>query len=41
MILQVHSDALYLSASKAHSRAGGYFFLSGNPLHPDKAKLSR
>ena len=27
MILNVHSDASYLSAPKARSRAGGYFFL--------------
>jgi hypothetical protein len=27
MILNVHSDAYYLSAPKARSRAGGYFFL--------------
>jgi hypothetical protein len=31
MILNVHSDASYLSAPKAHSRAGGYFFLSSIP----------
>jgi hypothetical protein len=27
MIINVHSDASYLSAPKARSRAGGYFFL--------------
>jgi hypothetical protein len=27
MILNVHSDASYLSAPKAHSHAGVYFFL--------------
>ena len=32
MILHVHSDASYLTASKARSRAGGNYFLSG----PDK-----
>ncbi len=31
MILNVHSDASYLSASKARSRAGGYFFLGSIP----------
>jgi len=31
MILNVHSDASYLSAPKAHSRAGGYFFLGSLP----------
>jgi hypothetical protein len=28
MVLRVHSDASYLSAPKARSRAGGYFFLA-------------
>ncbi len=31
MILNVHSDASYLSAPKARSRAGGYFFLGSLP----------
>jgi hypothetical protein len=31
MILNVHSDASYLSAPKARSRAGGYFFLGSIP----------
>jgi hypothetical protein len=31
MILSVHSDVLYLSAPKACSRAGGYFFLDSIP----------
>lgn len=31
MILNVHSDASYLSAGKARSRAGGYFFLGSLP----------
>jgi hypothetical protein len=31
MILNVHSDASYLSAPKACSRAGGYFFLGSIP----------
>ena len=30
MILHIHSDASYLTASKARSRAGGHFFLSSN-----------
>jgi hypothetical protein len=37
MILHVHSDASYLSAPKARSRAGGYFFLSGGYTPPDVA----
>jgi hypothetical protein len=31
MVLNVHSDALYLSAPDAQSHAGGYFFLGGTP----------
>ena len=31
MILNVHSDASYLSAPKARGRAGGYFFLGKMP----------
>ena len=31
MILHIHSDASYLSAPKARSRAAGYFFLSDDP----------
>ena len=31
MVLNVHSDASYLSAPNARSRAGGYFFLGSIP----------
>jgi hypothetical protein len=31
MVLNVHSDASYLSAPHAQSRAGGYFFLGSTP----------
>jgi hypothetical protein len=31
MCLHIHSDASYLSESKARSRAGGIFFLSSKP----------
>ena len=31
MILNVHSDGSYLSAPKARSRAGGYYFLGSIP----------
>ena len=31
IILNIHSDALYLTAAKARSRAGGYFFLGSLP----------
>jgi hypothetical protein len=30
MVLMSHSNALYLSKSKAHSQAGGHFFMSNN-----------
>jgi hypothetical protein len=38
MVLNVHSNALYLSAPHVQSRAGGYFFLGstprdGSPIH--------
>ena len=33
MILNVHSDASYLSAGKGRSRAGGYYFLGNMPVH--------
>ncbi len=31
MVLNAHSDALYLSAPNTQSRAGGYFFLGSTP----------
>jgi hypothetical protein len=34
MILAAHSDASYLSETKARSRAGGHFFLSENDEYP-------
>jgi hypothetical protein len=40
MILNVHSDALYLSTPKARSRAGGYFFLGSIPQDGDPIKLN-
>jgi hypothetical protein len=40
MILNVHSDASYLSAPKARSRAGGYFFLGSIPQDGDPTKLN-
>ncbi len=38
MILNVHSDASYLSAANAHSRACGHFFMGwkANPTKPIK-----
>jgi hypothetical protein len=38
MILNVHSDASYLSAPKSCSRAGGYFFLGSIPQDGDPIK---
>ncbi len=40
MILNVNSDALYLSSPKGCSRAGGYFFLSSIPQDEDPIKLN-
>jgi hypothetical protein len=40
MILNVHSDVSYLSAPKARSRAGGYFFLGSLPRDGDPIKLN-
>ena len=34
MVLAIHSDASYLSESKARSRAGGHFFMSTNTEFP-------
>ena len=34
MVLSVHSDASYLSAPKARSRAGGHFYLSDDSAEP-------
>ena len=34
MVLAVHSDASYLSEPKAHSRAGGHFFMSYDSNDP-------
>jgi hypothetical protein len=40
MILNVHSDASYLSPPNAHSRAGGYFFLGSIPQDGDPIELN-
>ena len=34
MVLAIHSDASYLSESKARSRAGGHWFMAGNEEIP-------
>jgi hypothetical protein len=34
MVLYVHSDASYLSETRARSRAAGHFFLSDTPVDP-------
>jgi hypothetical protein len=39
MVLYLHSDASYLSVSKAWSRAGGHFFLSDMSPDPTKPPL--
>jgi hypothetical protein len=40
MILNVHSDASYLSALKACIQAGGYFLLGSLPHDGDPIKLN-
>jgi hypothetical protein len=40
MILNLHSNALYLSALHARSHAGGYFFLGSIPVDGDPIKLN-
>ena len=40
MILNVHSDASYLSKMKAHSHAWGHFFMGWSPNDGDPIKLN-
>ena len=40
MVLNCHSDASYLTATKARSRAGGLFFLGSLPKDNDPIKLN-
>ena len=40
MILNVHSDASYVSAGKERSRAGPYFFLGSMPHNGDPIQLN-
>ena len=40
MILNIHSDASYLTASKGRSRAGGYFFLGSLPREGSPIELN-
>jgi hypothetical protein len=40
MVLNIHSGASYLSAPKARSRAGGYFFLGSIPIDGYLIKLN-
>ncbi len=40
MILNVHSDASYLTAPKVRSQAGGYFFLGSLPHNGDPIRLN-
>jgi hypothetical protein len=40
MILNVHSDALYLSTPHARSCTGGYFFLGSLPINGNPIKLN-
>ena len=40
MVLNVHSDASFHSASRARSRAGGYFFLGDIPQDDKPIKIN-
>ena len=40
MVLNVHSDASYLTATRGRSRAGGYFFLGSIPTNGRPVKLN-
>jgi len=40
MVLNVHSDASYLSETKAHSRACGHFFMGWSPKVGDPIRLN-
>jgi hypothetical protein len=40
MILNVHSNVSYLSATKACSHAGGYFFIGSIPHNGDPIELN-
>jgi hypothetical protein len=40
MILNIHSDALYLSATCARSRTSGYFFLGSLPINGNPIKFN-
>ena len=40
MVLNIHSDASYLTASRGRNRAGGYFFLGSIPHNRKNIKLN-
>ena len=40
MVLNIHSDASYLTASRGRSRACGYFFLGSVPRNGENIKLN-
>ncbi len=40
MIMNIHSDASYLSESKARSRACGHFFMGSAPINGQPIKLN-
>jgi len=40
MILNIHSDASYLSETKARSRLGGTFFMGGSPVNGKPIQLN-
>jgi hypothetical protein len=40
MVMNIHSDALYLSETKARSRACGHFFMGWMPKNGERIKLN-
>ena len=40
MVMNIHSDALYLSKSKARSRTCGHFFMGSTPINGEPIKLN-
>ena len=41
MVINIHSDTLYLSESKAQSRTCGHFFMKSTPINGKPIKLNR
>ena len=41
MILNIHSDASYLSESRAQSRVAGYYYMGSNPVNGQPVPLNK